>query len=187
MLTYAATLEAARIAKEARSDTGQLHALAADVETHLYGRACSIYTPDHFAAWEVVPPEVFKVFGDRSFMFVNTRVLWTLDALRKYFDKPVIVNTYRSGKLKTLFGDFDERGFRTPATTTGAALSPHKRGDAADCNVIGVGVPEVRDTILTNQNHPAFRFITRIEAEVTGWLHFDVVNTGQTKIITFNP
>lgn len=187
MLTYAATLEAVRIAKESRSTTGSLHALAADVEAHLYGRQCSIYQPEYFKAWELVPPDVLKRFGDKALMFVNTRVIWTLDAMRQYFDKPVVVNTYRSGKLKTLIGDFDERGLRTPATATGAAFSPHKRGDAADLNIMGIGVDEVRDEILSHQNHPAFRFITRIEGVVTGWLHFDVVNTGSSQIHVFNP
>lgn len=187
MLSYTATLGAAKIAEAARSDTGRLHALAADVQAFLYGRGAAVYTPEYFKAWEVVPPGVYRVFGERSFMFINTRVLWTLDAMRQYFDKPIIVNTYKSGKLKTLFGDFDERGFRSPASTTGAVLSPHKRGDAADLNVIGVGCPEVREEILAHQEHPAFRFITRIEAQTEGWLHFDVVNTRDTKIITFNP
>lgn len=188
MVSYTATLEAARIASSARTETGQLHALAADVEQHVYGRGGSVYKPEFFASWEVVPPDVFTVFGDRSFMFLNTRVLWTLDAIRQYFNKPIFVNTYRSGRLKTLFGLFEERGFRSPATLTGSALSPHKRGDAADLNVIGIGVEEVRAEILTHQNHPAFRFITRLEAkDRLERLHFDVVNTGESKIIEFNP
>jgi hypothetical protein len=124
---------------------------------------------------EMVPPEIWNVWGERSRWFVDCRILWTRQALEEYFQKKVKVNDWHLG------GSFRNRGYRLPDSSTGARLSQHRFGRAIDADVIGLSAEEVRTEILTHPEEAAFQFITTLE-EGTSWLHADCRDTVGKKI-----
>lgn len=138
------------------------------------------YKPQYLLPQEVVPPEVFKVFGERSFQFLDSRILWTIDAQRIYFNKPILVNNWHIG------GAFMYRGFRPPACPVGATLGQHRFGRAIDYTVIGMPAEEVRAVILSQRRMDMNRYITAVELD-TEWVHIDCRNTNSDQILTFTP
>jgi hypothetical protein len=157
----------------ARDVSGELHALAGVVSSaDIFDDV--LYRPIHFSSSEFVPPEVFNQYGEKSLWFMDSRILWTADALREYFSVPIIINT----------AQFHDRGFRLPDTATGKDLSQHKFGRAIDFDVKGKTADDVRKIIFDNyKTEPAFRFITAVELNVD-WVHIDCRNV--EKIFTFS-
>ena len=50
----------------------------------------------HFKAHELVPPEIYEKFGERSYMFMDDRLLLLIDDLRNRFG-PATINNYGYG------------------------------------------------------------------------------------------
>ena len=138
------------------------------------------YRPTHFRIEELVTPGIFQMYGVRAFSLFDSRLLWTADAVRGYFDKPVRCNNWHND------GTFTQRGYRPPDSLIGAETSEHRFGRALDIDVIGLGAEEVRQEILSRQERDAFQYITRLEVGVN-WVHFDLKNTLEDHIITFKP
>ena len=86
------------------------------------------YAPIHFTVKELVDPDTFSVLGDSSLWLFKPEALWTLDAIRKFFNAPVLVNNWASG------GNFKYRGFRPSNCKVGATNSQHRLGNAFDFN-----------------------------------------------------
>ena len=141
-----------------------------------------MYKPKWFEAQELVPPEIYELYFDDSLIFIDNRILITLDYIREYFGKPVLVNNWHNG------GNLKERCLRLWNTKTGAKLSQHKLGCAVDYNVDGYTSEEVRQEILANQDNTFFKYITRMELG-TSWVHNDIktLYLPQQRIHTFNP
>lgn len=132
-----------------------------------------MYLPKHFRIQEFVPPDVYKQWSEKSIMFIDERVLITADKLRDMFG-PMIVNTWHNPKLIKAYGLRTESGLRSMTTTTGAAMSQHKFGRAADALFALHDADYVRKYVL---GHAAdFPHIGCIEDDVS-WFHFDVRNT----------
>jgi hypothetical protein len=145
------------------------------------------YRPQHFRAFEFVPPEVYNHLGARSLTFVmDVRTLMTADKLREFFGVPIIINDWfwkqQQGIPKRDW--LTQRGYRPPKSKTGAKYSQHRFGRALDCTLVGISATEARDIVV---NHPAqFPYITRVE-DAVNWLHIDCANVFHHGIQLFQP
>lgn len=142
-----------------------------------------MYLPKHFCIQEFVPPDVYAKWGEKSIMFIDERVLTTADKLREFLG-PMIVNTWHSDKLKKAYGLRTESGFRSFTTGTGAAMSQHKFGRAADALFALHTAEEVRAFVRAHKYE--FPHIGCIELDVD-WFHFDVRNTVSQRLEEVRP
>jgi len=138
------------------------------------------YRPKWYSLEELFPKDIITKYGTKAWEFLDERLLWTADKIREKFNKPCIVNTWYFG------GKSFYRGYRPPECKIGAANSAHKHGRALDLIVVGISAKQIRNEIRRNQGCHSFRFIRRIEKNVD-WLHFDLSNTLNDKILWFNP
>lgn len=126
-------------------------------------------TAKHFKIYELVDKKIYDEFGETAWQFIDPYMIWTLDALREYYNSPIIINDwYNNGK-------FDSRGFRASHDKTGAKYSIHKTGKAFDLIFTkkGLSVDQIRDDIkCLYAKQDTFRFINAIEDNVS-WLHID--------------
>lgn len=133
------------------------------------------YRPSHFTLAELVPPELLAAHPeDVLWGLLEPRMLWTLDALRERFG-PIACNDWRSG------GHNRYRGLRPHDCTTGAALSDHKFGRAADLVPLRAGVDEVRAAIRAEPDRETFKHITVVEEDVP-WLHLGFRNRDRDRL-----
>ena len=139
-----------------------------------------MYTPKHFAAYELVPKTIFSDLGDSAILVFDNRILQVMDQLREFFGKPIIVNDWKNG------GSFEFRGFRPQYYVQGAKYSQHRFGRALDFNVKDMTDAEVQKQILLNQKK--FPLLTAMEKGTVGWSHIDCRNCDNTKgVQLFNP
>jgi hypothetical protein len=138
----------------------------------------TVYNPEFFTVEEFVPRRVFEEYGKQSWWFIDTRIVWTADAIRDYFKKPFILNNwYRNGP-------YQYRGLRTIDSKDYSAMSQHSFGRALDGDVKDVSPDEVRQEIKSHSSDPHFRFITAVEESID-WLHVDCRTMGQDGILFF--
>jgi hypothetical protein len=135
-----------------------------------------------FDLWELVDPQSFTDYGEGCWSFFPEKSLYMLHGIRTYFNVPITINNWRSG------GPFQQRGYRGPSSTIGAALSYHKHGRAFDFDVKGMAAEQVRIEIKMHQDDPNLILIQRMEKLVT-WCHADngTLKEGQERIYLFNP
>jgi hypothetical protein len=136
-------------------------------------------TSKHFIIQELVPKEIYDYLGaDKSYWLIEPR-LWTLiDFFRDYFGVAVTINDWHTG------GRFNESGFRLSNSKTGAALSQHKFGRAADLKFKGLdNYEEIRQVVI--DNWPKFKEagLTTIEAGTETWLHVDIRDTSTSELL----
>lgn len=132
------------------------------------------YHPKHFELEELVPPETFKLLGEKAWWLLDTLILWTIDQMRERYNRTFTVNNWKSG------GPFDERGWRPATTKEGKDHSQHRYGRAIDGDVEGMPADEVRADILTHPDDPAFQYITCLETGIS-WVHLDRRNWNREK------
>ena len=140
-----------------------------------------MYIPKYFKAHEVVPQHIYGKFGERSFQFLDDRILRLADALREEFGSTVI-NTYAMG------GDRNWSGLRTSDSPYYSPTSQHSFGRALDMIFTKVSAETVRDHIKNPSNHwcsiAGVDSIT-LEDDVS-WLHIDIRN-GAKGVNSFKP
>ena len=137
----------------------------------------------YFKIQELVSEDVYKKYGEKSWMFIDEKLIKVLDLLREHFGKPIIVNNWLWG------GELHQRGLRANkdeivANKKGYYISQHCLGKAVDFNVKGLTAQEVYDEIIKNKDK--FYLISRIEniKNTPTWCHIDVANT--EKFVIFN-
>jgi hypothetical protein len=129
----------------------------------------------HFEIHELVPSVVFDKFGESSWMFVDDRLLQSIDKIKEKFPEGAMyINNYKWGM------DRHWSGLRTPDFKGYSPTSQHSFGRAADCVFTKYSTDEVRKYIIENINE--FPYIKGIEKNVS-WLHIDVRNVD--KLILF--
>lgn len=122
----------------------------------------------HFYIDELVPKEIFMQYYEKSLMFIDPKLIQMIEGIRTYFNVPIIINNWYTG------GERNESGFRLPDTTTGAILSQHKFGRAADLVFPkGTDYEKIRNTIRKNYDTFKQMGITTIEKDTPSWLHID--------------
>jgi hypothetical protein len=134
------------------------------------------FRPHYFDLCELVPPDVLHDLDNRAWSLLDIRILWTADALRRYFSSAITINDYDSG--------YTLRGWRPHDSVTGAMYSQHKYGRALDMTIKGVSADDARQLIKQAPDNPAMQYITAIELYVP-WLHVDCRYTGSKNILWF--
>lgn len=147
---------------------------------------------EFFGISELICPHVSAKFGSSSWQFFDHRLLDTVYAVRKYIDKPMIVNNWAVG------GTLSQRGLRcnvcqlvkSKTALEKVYLSPHSFGEGVDFHIVGMTANEVRLWICENQvllPHPIrleVDFNVAGKSEMTirsqmnlckmNWVHLDV-------------
>lgn len=138
----------------------------------------------YFTIEELVSDNVYRKYGDKSWEFIDIRLIETIDKLREVFNKPITINNWKWG------GSLKQRGLRANkdeivANKKDYYISQHCLGKAVDFNVKGLSSKEVYDFILKNKDK--FPYITRIEDinKTPTWVHIDLSNTSSDDIIIF--
>lgn len=132
----------------------------------------------YFKIQELVSEAVYKKYGEKSWEFIDTKLIKVLDLLREHFNRPITINNWMWG------GTLEQRGLRTnldelvkKKTEKGSLyISQHILGKAADFNVKGLSSEEVYKEILKNRDK--FYLISRIENidNTPTWVHIDCAN-----------
>lgn len=137
----------------------------------------------NFHITEFVPKEIWERYGENSIWFIDMRVVNICELIRSRFNKPVIINDWRSG------GQYHESGYRMPETTTGGKLSQHKFGRAADIKISGISPKEIAKDIIANFDIYKKVGLTTIEnVDMTpSWNHIDCRKTDLDSPLIVNP
>lgn len=140
-----------------------------------------------FRIEELVCPHTYKRFGDRSWSFLDERLLHALLILRRDLLKvPLTINTYHLQG-----GAVTQRGLRCnvcqivkdKSVKDAVYLSSHIFGKAVDIVSNKMTAHEMREIIKANLDK--FPFPIRIEKDVS-WLHIDVTDEMKGKLVEFN-
>lgn len=126
----------------------------------------------YFELKELVCPHVLRTYGQRSWQFIDTRLIYVLDSIRERIGKPIYVN----------HGDLTQRGLRCFKCDLVKAkieagemyMSAHILGKAADFDVQGLDAEVVRLWIAKRANW--LPYPVRLESGVS-WCHLDIFET----------
>ena len=135
-----------------------------------------MYEPKHFGAYELLPEDFYRKYehlNDKFWLMFDDRLLYTIDWLRDVYG-PITLNDWYWG------GQNQSRGWRHFNCETGAFLSQHKFGRAADCTFKNTSAGEVRQAIREDPYSGIFQHITCIEDDVD-WLHLDMRNWDKSR------
>jgi hypothetical protein len=163
------------------------------------------HSPRHFVEKEWFSKATIKAYTKRGkidpqiWRLVDSRITWTMDAIRDHFGCSVVMNDYLWG------GKNQNRGYRDPIelidkdlllSELGEVIQPcfssfgsqHCLGQAADSKLTKYSAKEVRDDIRKYPNARRYRFITCVERKIS-WLHIDCRNweKSQSGILFVNP
>lgn len=139
----------------------------------------------NFEIQELVCPHVYNKFGGDAWMFIDQKLIETLDIVRnKILCSPMIINNWSNG------GSYTQRGLRCNIcdlvknkTSSGKVyLSAHNFGKAIDATVEGMTAQEARNLIIKNQI--LLPYPIRLEDGVS-WLHLDVYDMNKDKVYLF--
>jgi hypothetical protein len=144
-----------------------------------------IYRPQFFDLQELVCKEVYFKHGEKAWMFLDEKIIITIDTIRRLINKPITINNWNDG------GEFDQRGLRCNLcpivknkTFLGELyLSAHVLGCAVDFNVEGITPDDVALWIAFNKDKLPYNL--RIEKDTDTWTHLDCYDTGM-KLNFFN-
>lgn len=125
-----------------------------------------IYKPKNFRIEELVPEDVYNLRGDKSWELLNPRMLVSVQELREYLNKPVILNNWDND------GDRHNQVFRTADYYDRLSFSQHLLGNAADPFVPGVEAEELRQIVISRKKKGKLEYVTGMEDGVN-WLHID--------------
>lgn len=136
----------------------------------------------YFKVSELVCPHTYKKWGEQSWQFLDTNLLWCLLLIRRdIIGRPMIVNNGSS---------LTQRGLRCNRcelvrTKSSVYLSAHILGKAIDFTVQGMTAAQARK--LIKEGAGVFPCNIRMEKDVN-WVHFDVLpQYGVTaKVYEFN-
>ena len=131
-----------------------------------------MYQPRHFQPYELVPPDIYRLRGDKSFELIDERALITLDTLRDHLG-PCTVNDWYWG------GQFEQSGLRTPDAPEYSPTSQHTFGRAMDGKFKNVLAADARQYVI--ENRLLFPYIAFLEDDVE-WFHFDVRNAPRIQL-----
>lgn len=135
-----------------------------------------------FRLEELVPKEIFRLFGDQSISFIDPIAFRVLLHFRKTFGS-TYVNTWVFG------GDRQFAGYRPPDCEIGAKYSQHKRGAAFDPVAKNYTAAETYEEILINSAEWMDLGLTTVEniEHTPTWNHLDTRITNLTELLKVNP
>lgn len=144
------------------------------------------YKPEHFNLHELVSADSYNRLSHAHLWGIfNPLLLWTIDQIREFYNKPMTINNWFYG------GDRQYSGLRMPGEyPASGSLSQHRFGNAVDFYIKGIEPAEIRQDIKENPNNDIFQFITAIE-DFNGmnWVHIDMRNWDKDNngLLVFKP
>lgn len=131
----------------------------------------------YFGIKELVCPDVYNKFGDKSWQFFSKDFLEVVLIVRRDILKvPMVCNNWAKG------GNYTQRGYRCnicqiPRDKTIAGklyASPHCNGEAGDFTIAGMSAKEARNKIIGNKDLLPVNI--RLEDDVS-WIHLDTYDS----------
>ncbi len=142
----------------------------------------------YFDIKELVSRKVYNKYGEKSWGFINPKIIQFLDTLREELGKPITVNDWM------FKGELQQRGLRANKdpmvmSKNDYYISQHCLGNAVDFNVKGMSADAVYNHIIDNYSSIYYRYITRIEDKKSTptWTHVDCSNTQSNGLVVFKP
>jgi hypothetical protein len=145
-----------------------------------------IYKPKHFKIQELVCEHVYNHYTEEQMWgFFDIRFLITQDLIAEKLGKPVYLNNWHE------HGPQSQSGLRCPFCSLvkdkidagQMYMSAHMRAQAGDSSVKDMEAEEVRQWLIGDPSWLPYPI--RLESGVA-WVHMDVCNTTDQKIILFN-
>lgn len=171
--------------------------------------------PTNFDIRELVPKEIYQVYGAQSIRFLQEPGIKWLQFSRDFFDAPHYLNNwhrgghynhrgyrpplsgfynmvedvYGSDKLTRLKNEINALGISEEAFNLGSWVSMHKFGGAFDYTVKGMTAHKVRAEIKANETEFIEAGLTTIESGeyAPTWVHGDNRPTGLKKLLIVSP
>jgi hypothetical protein len=133
----------------------------------------------NFDLRELVSPDAYTALGDNARWLLDPRLVNVVQAIREIAGKSITVNNWHAG------GTYKDSGYRMPNSVTGATLSQHRQGRAADLKIAGLTPSEGLKLIKDNWAKLAALGLTTVEdiACTPTWLHVDCRWTGQPNLL----
>lgn len=141
------------------------------------------YKPKYFAAKELVSPDFYNNWGEKSLWFIDAGLLKDLDKIREKVGPLTINDWHRNGGYR--FSGLRQKGDEYYNPT-----SAHSFGKAADIKSNKLSSEQLRDVIFEMSQNGELKYITRMELKTSGWTHIDCFNTqpnSDTGLYVFNP
>jgi len=134
----------------------------------------------YFTLKELVCPHVLAKYGERAWMFLDSRLILNLDTIRERIGKPIYVNR----------GNLTQRGLRCPQCQIvhdkfeagEIYMSAHTMGKAVDFNVRDIDADVMR--LWLAKNGRLLPYPIRLESGVS-WVHLDVFDNGTEQHVYF--
>jgi hypothetical protein len=130
----------------------------------------------NFELRELVSPEAYEKLGHAAHWLLDPRLIAVVQKIRDLAGKPVTVNDWHVG------GQYKQSGFRMPGEGTGAALSQHRFGRAADLKIQGMTPGQGLQLVQGNWAALSALGLSTVEdvSLTPTWLHVDVRLTGHS-------
>lgn len=140
---------------------------------------------NNFTLDELVCEHVYDKYGAFAYNFFDPRILIMIDTLRDRLNKAIFINNWQ------IHGEYSQRGLRCPecqivkdyAAKGILYMSGHVLGKAFDFSVEGLLAEETRQWIIKHANW--WPYPIRLEDKVN-WIHCDLYNDSEEKVILFN-
>lgn len=134
----------------------------------------------YFQLKELVCPHVLAKYGERAWMFLDSKLIINLDTIRERIGKPIYVNR----------GNLTQRGLRCPQCQIvkdkikagELYMSAHTMGKAVDFDVEDMKADEVR--LWLAKNGKFLPYPIRVESGVS-WVHMDVFDNNTEQHVYF--
>ena len=131
----------------------------------------------YFHIHELVPPKIYKKYGDKAWRFIDSKIIQAIDKLKEVFNEGTMtINNYYWN------GDRQWSGLRTPDSPYYSPTSLHSMGRAIDAVFSKYDPEEVRQYIKGNIKQ--FDGIRGIEENIS-WVHIDTRN--EDNVVLFDP
>ena len=171
--------------------------------------------PTNFDIRELVPEEIYRVYGAQSIRFLQYSGVKWLQFSRDFFDAPHYLNNWHRGgnynyrgyrpplagvynMVSDIYGDekliqfknsIDDLGISENAFSLGSWVSVHKMGGAFDYTVKGLTAAKVREKIREHETEFMEAGLTTIESGeyAPTWNHGDNRPTGLNKLLIVSP
>lgn len=135
--------------------------------------------PKNFSLNEVMPRHIIDKYGEKSWEFIDIRILENIQAIRQYYKRAIYINNRKKGLEYRGYDDGSYRGI--------SSKSQHRFGRALDFTVSGYSAEQVRQDLLNGLAerlpHPDISIEDRV-----AWNHMDIRNhKGGSGVWRFNP
>jgi uncharacterized protein YcbK (DUF882 family) len=133
----------------------------------------------NFDLRELVCPEAYTALGDNAKWLLDPKLVAVVQEIRNLAGKSITVNNWHVG------GNYKESGYRMPNSTTGASLSQHRLGRAADLKIAGMTPTQALKLVQDNWSKLSALGLSAVEdiSCTPSWLHVDVRWTDQNTLL----